>query len=77
MINWRCRSVSSILRRLPGKGAEVLRRYCGLEGPPETMRKLALDYGLTIARVNQLKWQAVSQLRANQEFMALAHDYTK
>ena len=66
-----------MLQSLPWKEAEVLRRYCGLDGPPETMRKLAQDLGVTVARVNQLKQQALSLLRADRHFMSLAHDYTR
>lgn len=66
-----------MLDSLAPKEADVLRRYCGLEGPPETMRALAEEYGLTVTRVNQLKQQALSHLRADREFMSLAHDYSR
>lgn len=63
-----------VLQTLPVRQAEVLSRYWGLQGPPETMRDLSKALGLTVARVNQLKHQALATLRADQDFMSLAHE---
>ena len=70
----RCRLVREAVQALPPKERRVMMRYCGLDGPAQTMPDIARHLKVTVQRVSQLKVKSFARLRANPEFMALAHE---
>ncbi len=58
------RQIDSVLSRLIGREAEILRLYFGLNGEePMTLDQIGMRFGLTRERVRQLKEKALHRLR--------------
>jgi RNA polymerase primary sigma factor len=63
-VRGRDRVVAAVVRELPGRAADVVRKRFGLDGAGRVkLRELGAGYGLTRERVRQLEAQALDQLR--------------
>jgi RNA polymerase primary sigma factor len=75
--NLRARDIQGCLEILDTRGADIVRRYFGLEGKePESLERIGKTYGLTRERVRQLRDRAIWKLRTSPEAELLA-DYAE
>jgi RNA polymerase primary sigma factor len=73
----RARDIRGSLAILDARGADIVRRYFGLEGhEPESLERIGKTYGLTRERVRQLRDRAIWKLRTSPETDLLA-DYAE
>ena len=73
----RARDIRGALAILDARGADIVRRYFGLEGnEPESLERIGKTYGLTRERVRQLRDRAIWKLRTSPEAELLA-DYAE
>ena len=61
-----CNEVQQSLAFLPGREAEILRMFFGLNGTiPHSLEEIGMKYDLTRERVRQIKEKAVRRLKVN------------
>lgn len=69
--------IDNIIKDLPQKSQDVLKRRIGFSGKKETLESIGQNYGITRERVRQIEKKAIEHLKNSPKFSKLNEPFVK